>query len=236
MYFIIIFILLIITITITIIIFFTIKPIYESFSDKKTFSNTQKWGSKEYDFLQKLTPLGKQIIDSIPHTPFPHNNTTETKIEIQNIKNKMENRTEKQQKNIENELYLTNMIDNFNASMEDKYIIYNIMKYEINSIIMKVKEKYNRVRPYHLDDTIKPTIEPPKHPSYPSGHSTQSYFIAYILSEKYPDKREQFLKIAHQMSVNREYAGVHYESDTKFGKLVAKKIFEYFSNNNNPLL
>lgn len=97
------------------------------------------------------------------------------------------------------------------------------MKNEINSIIMSVKEKYNRVRPYYLDDTIKPTIEQPKHPSYPSGHSTQSYFIAYILSEKYPDKREKFLKVAHQMSVNREYAGVHYESDTKFGKLVAKK-------------
>lgn len=224
------------TIAATIIIFFTIKPIYESFSNKKTFSNTQKWGSEEYNFLRKITPLGKKIIDSIPHTPFPPNNSTETKLEIQNIKHKMENITEKQQENIENELYLTNMIDNFNANMEDKYIIYNIMNNEINSIIMKVKEKYNRVRPYHLDDTIKPTIEPPKHPSYPSGHSTQSYFIAYILSEKYPDKREKFLKIAHQMSVNREYAGVHYESDTKFGKLVAKKIFEYFSNDNNPLL
>lgn len=232
MYYIMLFILLIITI----IIFFTIKPIYESFSNKKTFSNTQKWGSEEYDFLQKLTPLGKKIIDSIPYTPFPPNNSTETKLEIQNIKDKMKKLKEKQQDNIENELYLTNMIDNFNANMEDKHIIYNMMKNEVNSIIMKVKEKYNRVRPYYLDNTIKPTIEPPKHPSYPSGHSTQSYFIAYILSEKYPDKREQFLKIAHQMSVNREYAGVHYDSDTKFGKLVAKKIFEYFSNNNNPLL
>lgn len=79
----------------TIIIFFTIKPIYESFSDKKTFSNTQEWGSEKYNFLQKLTPLGKKIIDSIPYRPFPPNNSTETKLEIQNIKDKMKNLQQK---------------------------------------------------------------------------------------------------------------------------------------------
>lgn len=221
---------------ISIIIYIFTTPVYESFSNKKSFSNTQEWGGEEYTVLHNITDKGKEILNSIPYTPFPVNNSTETKMEIENIKKKMKILTEEQQENIENELYLTNMIDNFNANMEDKHIIYNMMKNEINSIIMNVKEKYNRVRPYYLDNTIKPTIEPPKHPSYPSGHSTQSYFIAYILSEKYPNKGEQFLKIAHQMSVNREYAGVHYESDTKFGKLVAKKIFEYFSNDNNPLL
>ena len=49
--------------------------------------------------------------------------------------------------------------------------------------IMKLKEKYNRVRPYRLDDTIKPTIDPPGHPAYPSGHATQMYFLSTLLSK-----------------------------------------------------
>ena len=88
----------------------------------------------------------------------------------------------------------------------------------------------------HLDNSIIPTIDPPQHPSYPSGHSIQSYFIAYILSEKYPDKRQYFINVATKIAVNREYAGVHYESDTKFGKLVAQKIFKYFSNSRYPVV
>ena len=74
------------------------------------------------------------------------------------------------------------------------------------------------------------------HPAYPSGHSTQAFFIAYILGEKYPAKKQMYSHIANTISVNREYAGVHYKSDTSYGKIVAQNIYKHFSNKNNPLL
>lgn len=226
----------IVFITFTTILLFNIVNRSESFSNDKTFSNTQTWGDDENKILSNLTPLGKDLIKTIPDVPFPTNSSFQTKREISDIKKKMKSLTYKKQKDIIHELYLYNIINRFGTTYMENRKITNLLIKEINPIIMNMKQKYNRVRPFHLDNNIKPTIEPPEHPSYPSGHAIQSYFINYLLSEKYPHKKDIFNKIAHNISINREYAGVHYQSDTSYGKLVAKKLSEYFSKNNNPLL
>lgn len=209
---------------------------YEPFSNNKTFSNTENWGERELQMLNKITPKGIKLANEIPIKNFPTNLSIEAKVEIDNIKNKMNKLTDKIIQDINTELWLENMIDRFNVNNDEAVKIKNIFINEIDPIIMYLKKKYNRVRPYKLDNSIIPVIDPPKHPSYPSGHSTQSYFIANILSEKYPSKRDLYFKIAEKIAVNREYAGVHYESDTKFGEFIASKLFQYYSKEKNPIL
>ena len=100
-------------------------------------------------------------------------------------------------------------------------------------IYFTLKYKYNRVRPYFLIKNLNTYAPHPSHASYPSGHSTQMHFVAHYLSNKYPNKRDEYFKIANEIGVNREYAGVHYTSDTEFGKKIAKIIFENLPSINN---
>jgi membrane-associated phospholipid phosphatase len=101
------------------------------------------------------------------------------------------------------------------------------MKNYLAPIIFKLKHDYGRVRPYYLDKCIKPTAPKPKHAAYPSGHATQAHFIAEIFSEKYSSKTAWYYSLATRVATNREAAGVHYESDSKYGKIVGETIANY---------
>ena len=89
------------------------------------------------------------------------------------------------------------------------------------------------MRPSFLDTTLQPSIDIPQHPSYPSGHSTQINLIALFAKEKYPMFSAIYEKKANEYAINREYAGVHYKTDTQYGKIIAQYIFSKVSN---PLL
>ncbi|MFN2440825.1 MAG: phosphatase PAP2 family protein, partial [Chitinophagaceae bacterium] len=62
-----------------------------------------------------------------------------------------------------------------------------------------LKFKYNRIRPYQLDTTLK-QITNPNFPAYPSGHSTNSYVAAYVYSELLPQFTKLFTKNAFDMA------------------------------------
>ena len=51
------------------------------------------------------------------------------------------------------------------------------MDYILHPIVLFIKYKNDRVRPSFLTNKIKPCIEVPEHPSYPSGHSIQAYIF-----------------------------------------------------------
>ncbi len=99
-------------------------------------------------------------------------------------------------------------------------------------IAIYFKEHFNRFRPSFLDPDIVPSIKIPTHPSYPSGHSTQAYLVALALCdifEKRIRESEDFeikLKgLGKEIGENREWAGVHYKSDTTTGQLLAQEIW-----------
>jgi len=79
------------------------------------------------------------------------------------------------------------------------------------------KKYFNRTRPWGADSTI-PNCEGPskKLPvnSYPSGHSTLSYSVGYVLAQFMPDKAAAILSKAADYAESREYCGQHYASDT----------------------
>lgn len=192
------------------------------------FSNTEKWGSYELSVKKNISKEGNEIAEELPNKPYPSNKSIQTKRELKNILELQKNIDEDIIRNIKEELYLENIIERFKITNRDSNKLINIIVHYIDPIIMKLKEKYNRVRPYKLEKKIKMYIDPPKHPSYPSGHSTQVYFIAYVLSFKYPNNKNKYLEIASKIAKNREYAGVHFFSDTEFGKEIAKILSEKF--------
>lgn len=91
------------------------------------------------------------------------------------------------------------------------------------SIIMMYKYIYNRARPSQVAPNIinkeSGTLlnsETADTPSYPSGHAFQAYYLAKILSKKFPKKKEQLMKLALRISNSRIIAGLHYPSDRDF--------------------
>ena len=104
---------------------------------------------------------------------------------------------------------------------------------EVVPAVKALKKFFNRKRPseYALelgikwsgDDSKMKTVDSP---SYPSGHTTQAYFIALKLAEIHHDLSEELLELAELISQSRVDRGVHYQSDIDAGKILAKHLFE----------
>ena len=98
-------------------------------------------------------------------------------------------------------------------------------------LCMFYKDKFSRPRPVRLDPSILSPIDPPGHPSYPSGHALQSFLIARCLEQvvpvplgtaaALPDGHSPFRLLAERIAKLREVLGVHYPSDTIAGRRVA---------------
>jgi membrane-associated phospholipid phosphatase len=92
---------------------------------------------------------------------------------------------------------------------------------------MHYKDKFGRPRPSQLEPALRPTIDIPGHASYPSGHATQSFLTAKALAEVVHNHEVgfQLSRIAEDIAANREWAGVHYESDSMAGRRLATELF-----------
>jgi hypothetical protein len=105
------------------------------------------------------------------------------------------------------------------------------------AVVMHHKERCRRKRPSYQDPRIRPMIRVPTHPSYPSGHSTQVHLIKNALSEVFGFRGEKFRdelgKVAARIAENREWAGVHFKSDTVAGEKLAADIWTVASQNNS---
>ena len=101
-----------------------------------------------------------------------------------------------------------------------------------NSVILLLKYKFNRPRPYQIAKSrgvlIIPCVENlPNNPSYPSGHAISVFILADYFSTKYPDHTEFFWDAANDMSLSRIQGGVHYPSDEFAGYLFYRMLKHY---------
>lgn len=96
--------------------------------------------------------------------------------------------------------------------------------------IMYFKARWRRARPDHLEPFIHTAFGVPGHPAYPSGHSTQSHLIALVGYEvcRDPAIRATLWAAAERIAQNREYAGVHYRSDSACGVELAHQLLPFF--------
>lgn len=84
----------------------------------------------------------------------------------------------------------------------------------------RLKNKYNRKRPYVVSDKIESITDTDDTPSFPSGHSIDAHALAKVLGEKYPDKKKELNIMADSISLSRVQMGSHYPSDIEAGKKV----------------
>ena len=98
----------------------------------------------------------------------------------------------------------------------------------VNPIVYFFKYIINRARPYQVVPDIaildSKTVDTP---SYPSGHAFQAYYLAGVLGDRYPEKRDIFKRIARRCDEVRVTAGIHYPSDGEFSKRLVNYIFNY---------
>jgi len=93
------------------------------------------------------------------------------------------------------------------------------------------KLKHMRPRPVQVCPRIFPTIMTPPHPSYPSGHALESALAAECAKLVAPLPLHDPLDVlAERIGRNREYAGVHYPSDTDRSLALAKPVFDILNN------
>jgi hypothetical protein len=98
-------------------------------------------------------------------------------------------------------------------------------------ILRGAKYFYNRARPAqispeHINPENGTLIETPtaETPAYPSGHAAQTYYLAHVLSRKFPSKTQALFEMAEKCAVVRVQAGLHYPSDIVF----ARKLVDQF--------
>ncbi len=75
-----------------------------------------------------------------------------------------------------------------------------------------------------------PSPGTPRHPAYPSGHSTYAGAASEILSYFFPDYTEELDRLADNAGMARLWAGIHWRSDhvegMKLGRCVARMVIE----------
>lgn len=80
--------------------------------------------------------------------------------------------------------------------------------------ILFFKYIINRPRPYQINSSITPLhSNTGDTPSLPAGHAFQAYYLAHVLSRRYPEKQYLFNKIAEHCDQVRVNGGIHYPSD-----------------------
>ncbi len=102
---------------------------------------------------------------------------------------------------------------------------------DLDYAIMKYKKHFLRPRPSQLDDVLPLVIENPPHAAYPSGHATQTYMIALVLSDFDPEHADYYKQLSLDVAHRREIAGVHYPSDGVAGRKLAGLVLDELKKN-----
>jgi len=91
------------------------------------------------------------------------------------------------------------------------------------AILAKIaKDDFKRPRPYVIDPTLESCERSTAKPltSYPSGHATLGYSLAYVLQALLPQKADAIGARADDYAYSRLVCGVHYRSDVEAGRVL----------------
>jgi len=190
--------------------------------------------TEEISRIKKIMNISEGMFDDFNMSDFkkmdpPSDNSKETKKEIDYLEDIDVDKLFVQEKD--------DMLGNFMEYLDEKKVGYDkkqLKKIYDDSydIIKKLKNHFKRPRPFVLKPELKDTVtDSMKGYAYPSGHSTTSYLLCYVLSELYPKHKKAFEKITEDIVFSRQMAKAHYPSDIDFGKKLAKSMFKYLKDN-----
>jgi len=86
------------------------------------------------------------------------------------------------------------------------------------------KYYYNRRRPSELDRRLRPELEVPASPSYPSEHAATAQAAAAVLAYFLPGEASTFQAMAEQAGWSRVLAGLQFPSDYDAGLALGRKV------------
>ncbi len=128
--------------------------------------------------------------------------------------------------------HMYDMFENFckENGLEYKDGPITTLVHQADAVTLKLKYHFNRPRPEQLKqftghDVNVYNTSTTKTPSYPSGHTSQATIMAYALSDKHPDYKDEFFKLAFDISRSRELMGVHYPTDNAASMLLCEKLY-----------
>ena len=189
---------------------------------------------KKEKLAQEPSELIPLDVGDIKYKKPPLNSSAETRAELLYVAHIIENYPleGKRLKELDK-----NFVKIFLKYSKDNNLIYNkqyikdIVK-DSGHLILRLKKAYDRPRPFQLasyhgvrikhDKEIQGEFGTARTPSYPSGHATQAYLVAGVLAQDNPTHRDELMSIAADVTISRVKAGVHYQSDGEFGKVLAR--------------
>ena len=84
-----------------------------------------------------------------------------------------------------------------------------------------LKYTINRPRPYQINKNIDHLKSKTGNtPALPAGHAFQAYYLAHILTKRYPQKKHLFNDLAKKCDDVRVKGGIHYPSDGELSKKI----------------
>lgn len=220
--------------------YFTISvPQEAARKDALTFSNTGIPDREKLAIAEWKTRYPAEIYLDISIPPPPKNSSAEVASELATLHAYTALRTSREIRDIFTEVNMDTAyfggISLVDYMDEKKFpataLLLKDSFYDLGIIEMQQKKKFDRVRPSALDPSLETVIAVPGFSAYPSYHSSDSYFIAFVFSELAPAVRAAFMARASQIAHNREVAGVHYPSDTRAGLLLADQFFNILMKN-----
>jgi hypothetical protein len=103
---------------------------------------------------------------------------------------------------------------------------------DIQGLLYKLKYYFQRPRPNQIAQYQKLKLFPYKSytshtPSFPSGHSVESFVILNVIGNKYPTEYPFCKELIEDVAYSRIYLGHHYPSDNEGAKEVGKAILKH---------
>jgi len=101
----------------------------------------------------------------------------------------------------------------------------------LDPIIMNVKNKHNRARPYQLGPLLGYDIKVTHtkthdSPAYPSGHTSYAALAAYMFADMYPQYSSHFFSRIQTAGLARMLQGVHYPSDNEAAMVLTGAVWQ----------
>ncbi|MBI4802706.1 MAG: phosphatase PAP2 family protein [Elusimicrobia bacterium] len=84
-----------------------------------------------------------------------------------------------------------------------------------------MKDRFRRPRPFAAYTEVRPCVKKSRSHSYPSGHAAYAWLFAAVLGDMIPERRDEFMKKAGDVALDRVIGGVHYPADIEAGKVFA---------------
>ena len=209
-----------------------------SFLDKVTYGNLtlEYKEAAEKDDLSSRKLKELDLYDDLFNHPPPNNSSKTTLEELKSVVRLIANTTKQELKfcklaeNDHLQLFM-DLLDKHNITDTRKEDLNRITS-ELDPINYRLKNHYNRPRPYQLAHYYKLDLHIPittnqiDHPAYPSGHALEGYVLSHLLAAKYPQHKKELLRLGKNIGLSRLHIGVHYKSDYDFGVYLGKIIID----------